>query len=522
MIRIEKSDAALRILANFIDFSVGVFLLFFTHEISYLHAHNWAIFEFLGFKNSGAFNPLNLLFWYLISKPMTALFTGRTPGQIALGYLNKCDNYNRVRGFIRESLNFFLTPFIIFDLPLLAGKKTVAESWSGTSLELDLGLFGRIRAGVCFIFAILMLYLSPLFVHDLSHVHYFGHLKKIDGEKLSNKTQFKHFKNYSSHHFGMTSFTSLGDNKIIPLPVLDLVKKKKSKSIYPSVVFGDLNTESTITFKVEKVLNMATLIELGAKGNPLFSSTYPLLSLMINKYRLKGKWESDIQKEARRLISSVMDLGTNQVRHFFSNGPFVFGQVKLGKELNRLIFPFELKKIGTVTISKTPFLKMVGTRISMEREEIKQILIPLDRTKAKVYSWTYYQTENNKKFIKLLEQTLLAQSKFPAMDKKAYQYDDFGFFEVLDFFAYNFTSRSDRADYEKRTYQYFFEAGKTLVLGNRPSLSYILESQLDRVISIVEVMNRSKKKVFGKNFSQLLMGIREAIKAKNRQYFVME
>lgn len=197
---------------------------------------------------------------------LTSLIFGRTLGQFSIG-INSTDSFlrKRIKGFFREIFSFILTPFLIFDLGVLLGKRSLKEKFSFSALD------GKSFLTTSMLYLLsLLLWGGILIATPLQTGFKFAPSYKVNGE-------YKYSQNTDKFLFGSKSLKfSIRNKKVMrALPFVSLKLSQGKRKAKGNIVL--FKKGQKVEIQKTKEINLIKLAQSYAKSNPLLEFTHPAI-----------------------------------------------------------------------------------------------------------------------------------------------------------------------------------------------------------------------------------------------------
>ncbi|MCP4913113.1 MAG: FHA domain-containing protein [Oligoflexia bacterium] len=267
---------------------------------------------------------------YIILCVITSILFSKSIGY-AFGLVMSDGNLitNRIKALFRGIFAVITTPFIIFDLPLLIGKRSLKEVLSGTRFYFS-NRFVKIISAPLVFFLCLILFLSPLGLY-IEQIQEGYNLEVTEQSKVKNfakKTKMKPKKHsFNSQYLGgVVNFHS--SNYWEFLPHINVKGKKASLGL---VVIDTKTDERVILTKKESKVNLAPTFEKWKAYDPLLKymdqDAFNVLS---------GKSESN-KIYGRKIVDSLSLNMENIALLPQKTGPFIAFPLLLKKEFSELV-----------------------------------------------------------------------------------------------------------------------------------------------------------------------------------------
>ena len=476
---------------------------------------------------------------HILFRLYTTLIFGVSFCQFLIGInSNESPLWSRVGGVARVLLEFLLGPFIIFDLPLLVGKKSLKEMLTFSNLSHDHKVTSFFTSAILIPALVLLAIFSPVF----SNLQYVTDIKVLKEnlvyKKLSEKSEFSNFNYYSSEYFKFNSFSNLDDLRFLVIPSFSLVQETSKKRVIPTLKFYDKKLKTIVSFSLVEHFSLFNILKSGLKGDLFYSSNYSNLKKALNRdnaiYKVRAYdptqgLEKIITKEVSKeieeyLLTSFKLSVKNMLWHLFDYGPFIKGYILVRNLLLDKLDVGGLPVIDMVPLGNFRFLK------------IKQHFFQLDSSKTVVESFIPINTFNVLSFSLETEESAVGTKslhdfKSTFFSEIEWYFDYHSIFKypdskdllnpviISDYLVTRDIQLDKRADFEDYLYNHFFSLGKTAFLTKDLKLKTILIKNLRRMVDVMKLKNKVIKNYYSKNIFSLLKSLITALESGNGNFF---
>lgn len=446
--------------------------------------------------------------------------------------------WKRVGGGARTLVDLLLGPFLVFDLPLLRGKPTVKESLVGSKL-----LAGkRTSSWRLYLSLPLVLLLSmtaPLFKDLALADGLVVSFDTVEKTPLKKGDDFSRFLDYNSEKFHFKSFSSLGNGRFSLFPDFEFIKVHTKKRLSPYLLIFDHENKTTGHLKIGHRLQFLELLRIGARGNPLFSKSFPALaSAMAEETKKYGLRPFDpkrgnqlllnpmVTDDINKLIKASFELGMgNIVGHILNFGPFLRGFIELRSAFLFLIPKGIKPEVDVVSLGSSDFLRFrqtLGKDYPIQRPVI-ETYIPLETHNAFTLEMAWDKSLPGALSAKSFREVFLANAEW--------------FFDYTDFFkkprleaqvtpvyALDLLSEKDKSQplreiLEEFLYRYYYQICRTAIKNGDIELMESLKFNIMRLSSIMQIKENKKKSLFSNLFINQWRELWNSFQARDRTYF---
>ncbi len=533
-----------RLLALLGDFSLGLALFFYFNSFELFRQVYLWVFETLEHWSGIDYIPLlslSSITFLLITFAMTlivrfygTLVLGSSLFQWALGIRGDSSFlWNRVGGCARVALEFILAPFLIFDLKAIKHKQTLKEVLTFTHLKRKPSLLSIPVA----IVVVPLLLFSSFYTPLLQNLTLIDGIKvsftKEEAKPLNHQTHFSEFKEYSSNNFSFSAFSSLAEGRLLLIPGLDLKRAKKKRKISPFLHVYDSKNNSLGKMKMVGELQLIKLLELGAKGNPLFSHYFPEISKILrkgkSKYRRvtykkefnKRKTLNPIaRKEIKALIRSAFELSmTNLIEHTWSYGPFIHGLVLLRRSLVGKIDKGSLPNVDFVTMGNYQFLRLRQnfSHLESSNQPIVETLIPIDTLSSSVIRLSWGPRTEDRQSRELFKNEVLATANwyfdYNDIFKLPSSTSDFSAFSISDYLIHKKIKDLQKTQIQDYTFSFFYKHGARALEDTK--FFPIIKNEVKRILFV----GKYKSSGFKEGFKNKMLILLDALNSNDKSFF---
>lgn len=461
---------------------------------------------------------------FFLHTSLFILLSRVTLSQLCLGMTTHTNFlWSRLGGIIRNALGLVTLPFLIFDFPVILGRRSFKEVVSFTHLSVSPGVIQTLKGSLYLGIVFIGLLLSPLLnrpefiqgkpITDYSKITMKekGRLPATLGNEIASKSL--KLKTFLTPRGQMTYF-----------PQFSLVQEKDKKKLLPQISFyhpgrnlkGNLTYINTLFYK--------ELFLVAKKWNPVFEMKFPLINQFIQKQ--DGKWTPGHKKEAIRLVRSFFNIKIENIwEHVVKFGPFIQGHVDAREHILEKLPQGPVKSVSTLKVSDHHFLKLEvpGKSYLLNVGDPYGILYELQvkgNSKRIVFEFSLIQNVFNKaQFIypeKLVKSPKNEESESPT---------NFSAFHIHELVLNNKSTllESQVEEIITRFYRRILEEGASVLASRKTSYINHFESQLNQFINSFDyVVKRGKN-----NWSVKIQGLKNdlqevslALEKSNESFFV--
>ncbi|MCO4792316.1 MAG: hypothetical protein KC493_01295 [Bacteriovoracaceae bacterium] len=416
---------------------------------------------------------------------------------------------NRGKGIIRWIVGIITTPFLVFDLPCLAGKKTVKEILSGTELKYRFGLAKLLSPFLILPLALIVMLALPL-AGDLDRIQ--GSLPedvKIIPKKLKKEPAFSGDSSLMGLHLSAIKFE---DRALIP------VFKKKGKRLFQQLLLLDISTSAKASLEITpNAYEKTQLIEIGLKGNPLAFHFYKNLDNALKTETLDPIAHMEFQTLVKNALSLHPESALNVLT---TNGPFIQGLVNLRKFLLDELVIADNPAVTFKDVGPLQLLELKPNALSSSN--ITHVM-PMTATEQ-LSLWKISFRKKAKDAGRDLKQMLLVKGKPLKKDKsdtlkRLLSEKEWGPLDILDFFNFIQTADTLAPGMAKPILNYYkFQSQLALSIGSDFFFKEV-ETQFRSNIKVLEELNKNKDGMGLKSLITKLKRHLNALSSKDIKYF---
>ncbi|MCK5884188.1 MAG: hypothetical protein KAG61_10895 [Bacteriovoracaceae bacterium] len=524
------ADLCIATILFFYLFSFEIFGEFFNDIAQECSRYN------LGIPTGGVVTALFLYFIHINLRFFETAICGVSVGQFLAGIsAGGSFGWKRVGGCARVIFEFILSPFLIFDLPVLIRWRSLKEVLTFTALWSRPGVMAYLTPIIFIPCLIFMALISPLFENltllDGVKVSFFTAKK----EKMADKTSFSNFKSYQSNIFHFSFFSSLGDGryKIIPSYI---VEKRNGEGIFtPYLSIYDTLNKVEISLKSMGDISLLDSLEHGKSFNPLFYARYPELAKVLARDRAvfkrkvynssfgnKMTLSQDVREEAKHLIASSFELSMPQVLdHVMTNGPFIKGHVEVR---NNLLGKIRYEESPTVTMSQYGdhnFLVFTEQQKAKEGSTIIENFLGLESPRGIMFQLKIENSKNALKLLTELKKYLLASSNWYFDYNNVFSIplaeSDFTPFSIMDYIFDENITPLKRKVLEDYAYHYFFDLSVDAIKSKDNGHIHAVSAALNRQFLAGKI--EWNHKVINSEYLGYIKTLRIALNNRDHSYF---
>lgn len=425
----------------------------------------WAILKDL-FQEGGG---LGLFYFNLcLFRVLTSLVFGISLGALLCGVRSKGNILiNHLGGAFREAIGFFTLPFILFDFPVLIGKRSFKEVITGTTLSQS----SRLEVVIYpLLFTPLLVFgflISPLFIGFKPNEKVILQQKVVKNEK-SMAT------NYASRYYNFNIV--LPENyQLLPRFSFSVEQGKQKLKIYHRII----NLESQDYFDLElfKELNFKSIVANSLNQNIFIHEDFmTLLSYAKTSTLGQSAQRSVINEELANYIKFSFKLDINELIDNY-------------QEYGLILYPLMNFRYGILKgIKYEDGLELI--KANNEQFLVSHnlglrpgtLFMPINVASNKVYQLSYpakkVYLKENKSFFELQ----LTNANF-SLNKKNKLSDQMNAFSVSDAVYFNSTKNKSWTKEEiQKAYGYYYLSAKVF-LDKSPVLKKNYEKSLEEFIS---------------------------------------
>ena len=437
-----------------------------------------------------------ILFFCL--RVVTPLLFGVSIGQALIGVKAK-GNFivKRILGLIREFLGVFTLPFILFDLPSLASKRTLKEILSFTHIETA----SKVKTIILSILLILVLgtsyFVSPMLidleikssipVNDINI-----NFKKVE---LATNDSKDHSKSLN------LDFVKSEDN--IVLPVFKIIQSKNKRKLISSFNIVNLKTKKTINIAKTKSFSLEKLLGLGIKSNYIASMKFPKIVGIVNdvantnkNFKQSSFKDTKLISEVENLIKASFSLSfMNLHEHALKYGPFVKGFVDLRFNLESIV-KAPISMVSSVQLGDSPFV-ILQTGKGLTFFEINNQQVSL-------YKSDTSRIKDLIEFSKNIRWTL-PNDRDPKESKVT----------LISFVDEILSEKIKSIQFYQSSYELLFSKSKEFIVTDDKALTKELEVSVSSILKVIDYVPGKDKDKFVQNITDLL----KAIKDRDKGFF---
>ena len=433
-------------------------------------------------------------------------------------------------GGTRVFFEAILGPLLVFDLPLLWGKKSVKETLSFTSVT-NQAFFVPLLSSILIIpcFVVVGLF-SPLLENltllDGIKISFFKEKK----EKISNATNFENYQQINSNYFKFTTFTSLKDNRLLLLPSFEVLKMGNQKKVNPYLMVYDLDRKILGSLKLVERFSLLEILAKGKIGNPFFRAKYPRLSLVLDKgadFYQKQEYQNSkdlllsagVREEIGALLQTSFELSIgNVVSHLIENGPFARGYILIRNHLLNKLDRSSVPEVDIVQMGNGRFLRMQQLFDSRMVENF----VPLQTNNSMLLQLEFPAEAEGQKSRLAFKQSFLALTDWYFDYYNVFSspgVKDFTPLHILDYFADLNLEENKRGAFEDYIYEYLFQLCRNALIAQDEELQQVLLAVLNRYYLVVELQNMRQENFYSKRFVNFLKVLKVYLAARDKGYF---
>ncbi len=433
--------------------------------------------------------PLVLIF-FLLRLVTTVIFSVSISEFIfgITGNFNKI--WARIGGLLRVIIGMITGPFLIFDLPALASKRTFKEFITLTNTFVNsrvLTFFGIVLYLPLLAVVILI---SPMVVglEVVEPIPFNSNINQrakaripVEGEAPIQKIEER------SRYLG---FTLSYDPAVISLiPSFKFQGVKSKLNMKGSLEIFHRDNERLVTIELFKTFDLKELLQIGFRGNFLlqdqYQSIYNFAYSQQNTNRLfklpeNVKQEEMFGKQVVEFTEVAMGLSVDNVLEFMTTKtPFIKSVVDYRHSLLNL---FEYKDFSEISVIKLG--KLICLRLTYDKQKPFDLIMPLLRGEGRIYKISYdNKVEINQlrnKFYKFTLDQLLW-----GVPKEAEPKDTFTAMDVLDIFTMDMEKSSLTAEKGQALYGYYFEKSADVMKAGHMAEFEIWKNSVKNLMTVI-------------------------------------
>jgi pSer/pThr/pTyr-binding forkhead associated (FHA) protein len=448
---------------------------------------------------------LGVLYLFLGIRVISTLILGRSFGQLLLGISAKGNIiWTRIGGVLREILAPILLPFIVLDIVVLFGKRSLKEALTFTKIQINskLAFFGGLFLGLPIVVVIFLV--SPLLKGGkLTPVIAFKPLKSVEGKPLESPVSI------ISNYFRLKFFI---DNKLpyTTYPGFELTVKNGKKTVYPVINFHSQTLGENLQLIKLKSFNLSALLKYAVQSDPLLEKKFPSIKKFVTdvgqgnknfkKAKLSKKEQALFMKEISTYITAAFKLDFASLGdHAKVYGPFLKGYVDIRDELKRLSGLESVSEVLMKTIGSTPYLVLAEYQAG-RKGKVKLSYFPLNAGSAVVNQLVLSNAAKKNKEIENFESLVLANVEVLAEDVEKVTSSSKASIDSMEIFDFYFNN--DSIVEREATLQHFYQliydnSAQAMRLGNAKLID-LLKFDTKKLIKVFGVLQSQELKKLAK------------------------
>lgn len=304
----------------------------------------------------------------------------------------------RLKGILREVLGLFLGPLLVFDLPLLMGKKSIKELASGTVIEV-----GPIAQRI-----LVSLFIVPSIMVPVLFMDFIKDWENRDG-LIVNEVKFRESKNetgtlgissFSSEHFKFKGFPIISESQV-GVVGYDIVAIGKKSLLIPHYSYYDMKYKNHLKLKIKKASFLKEILRIANKKESQVSRDYPL----INQYLSDNKSENInllLQDEISLFIKKSLSFnleslvsGLQEFKYdiaaYIEARKFILDSLGLDSSAEFEILEYRKQKFLRI--------KSNSNKKSFDQSVIREYLLSLGELNTPIYEVEYFKMAKDKVFM---------------------------------------------------------------------------------------------------------------------------
>ena len=409
---------------------------------------------------------LPLIQVFFLIRLVTTVIFGVSISELLFGiHANFNRIWARIGGMLRVIIGMITWPFLIFDLPSLASKRTFKEFITFTNTYVG----SRVMTFVGIVFYIplllVIILISPMMIGlELVEPIPFStviskRVKAPVAESEAGTPAVVQKKSEGSRHLGMT--LSYDPQQISLIPSFKFKGEKSKLNMNASLEIFHREGERTVTIDLFKKFDMKELLKIGLHGNYMLHDKYTQIYNFAYSAQNMNRFfkVSDNVKQEEMFGKQVIDftemtfgLGIETLPDFMlAQTPFVKSIVDYRSSLLGL---FEYKDYTDINVIKLG--KILCLRLTYDQQKPFDLIMPIVRGEGRIYRISY----DNKTDIKQLRNKIY---KF-TLDELAWgvpeereNVEAFQAMEVIDMFTTDIEKSLITSQKAQSLYGYYFE-----------------------------------------------------------------
>lgn len=481
---------------------------------------------------------LPLLIVFFLIRFLTTILLGVSVSEFMFGVrANFHGIWARIGGGLRVILGMVTGPFLIFDLPALASKRTFKELLTFTNTFIGSRVtmfFGFILYMPLLILGIL---LAPMVI-GLELVEPVPFTANVS-QRVKPKPPAQpgavevQKKTVASRFLGIS--LSFDPEKLSPIPRFQFKGERSKLNLRAQLDLFRRDTERTVTLELYKTFDLKGLLHLGLKGNFLLHEQYQKLYNFA--YAAEGidrnfkapadvKKEESFGKEFVKFTEMAMGLGPENLPDFMlTKTPFLRSVVDYRSSLLSL-----LENQNSPDLSVVKLGKILCIRAAFGSQKPYDLLIPILRGEGRIYKISYDRKEALPQVRNDFYKFTLDEMSWGGGDLAA-SAETLNAFEVIDFFTLSIQKETLSSERAQALYGYYFEKSAEVLKAGKPLEFELWKNSVKSVANAIPHLQEmpapegdpaapveSVKKKLESNFNDLM----NALENKNNSFFGIE
>ena len=282
------------------------------------------------------------LFYFALFRLASTLLFGVPLPLFLMGVKNKKGGFliNRLKGLGRECLGLFTFPFLVFDLPLLFGRRGFKEVVTGTYLRSS-GLILTMCGSIILLPLLFFLSLGMFLKMDIGDLFNSIHFSKFP-KRTKMKTEQVPLQG-TIHSLGLSLNTTHPKHWMLTPMV-----KREGESFGVDLFVIDGQKKQTVRLSFKGRLPYGDTIEKIRWFDPFF----PLHSPHLNSWKKKAPWTEECTEEWFDIIKQSLSLSFPHIpRMILTKGFFLYPYEQIKKDIlsfldERTLSDLEILRIG--------------------------------------------------------------------------------------------------------------------------------------------------------------------------------
>lgn len=479
---------------------------------------------------------LHLVLIFFLLRLITTLLFGVSISEFMFGIRANFNRiWARVGGMLRVIIGMVTWPFLIFDLPSLASKRTFKEfiTFTNTYVGSRVTLFFGIVFYTPLLIAILLV--SPMvigleLVEPIPFTATVSQRVKAKAPTEETAVAVEKLK-AGSKYLGMT--LSYDPAKISLIPTFKFKGDKSKLNMNAALSFVNRESEREVSMELYKTFDFKQLLKLGMSGNYFlhekFQKIYNYAYSAENTNRFfkapeNPKTEEAFGKEVVDFTEMSFGLGIEALPDFMMNQtPLLKSVVDYRTSLLSL---FEYKDYTDISVIKLG--KILCLRVTYDKQKPFDLVMPLMRGEGRIYKIAYDKKE-------ALQQVRNDFYKFSLDDlvwgvpEPRETVDAFNALEVIDLFTTDIQKGTITTQKAQSLYGYYYEKSADVLKAGKVLEYDLWKAAVQNVINVIPHLKSEPvpegatdiedvKTKLKSNFSDLF----NALENKNKSFFGIE